>query len=65
VSLADDLLKVFEPEIESVTLIPSDGGRYEISINGQLIYSKLRTGRHAEPGEVVGLVRKFSEKKMA
>ena len=57
--LANDLLKNFEPEIESVTLVPSDGGRYEISVNDQLIYSKLQTGRHAEPGEVVGLVKKL------
>jgi selenoprotein W-related protein len=59
VSLANDLLKNFEPQIESITLIPSDGGRYEISVNDQLIYSKLQTGRHAEPGEVVGLVKKL------
>jgi len=64
VSLADDLLKNFEPEIESVTLVPSNGGRYEISVNGQLIYSKLQTGRHAEPGEVIGLVQKLCKKKM-
>jgi selenoprotein W-related protein len=63
VSLADDLLKNFEPEIESVTLIPSNGGRYEISINGQLIYSKLQTGRHADPGEVIGLIQKHTKKK--
>ena len=63
-SLADDLLKNFEPEIESVTLVPSNGGRYEISVNGQLIFSKLKTGRHAEPGEVVGLVQKLSRKKI-
>jgi selenoprotein W-related protein len=59
VSLANDLLKNFEPQIESVTLVPSEGGRYEISVNDQLIYSKLQTGRHAEPGEVVGLVKKL------
>jgi selenoprotein W-related protein len=64
VSLANDLLKNFEPEIESVTLIPSNGGRYEISVNGQLIFSKLKTGRHAEPGEVIGLVQKLSRKKI-
>jgi selenoprotein W-related protein len=63
VSLADDLLKNFEPEIESVTLIPSNGGRYEISVNGQLIYSKLQTGRHADPGEVIGLIQKHTKKK--
>jgi selenoprotein W-related protein len=62
VGLADDLLKNFEPEIESITLVPSNGGRYEISVNGQLIFSKLQTGRHADPGEVIGLVRKLSKK---
>jgi selenoprotein W-related protein len=56
------LLKEFEPEIETVTLIPSDGGRYEVTVNGNLVYSKLQTRRHAEPGEVVELVRKIVEK---
>jgi selenoprotein W-related protein len=54
-----DLLKHFEPEIESLTLIPSDGGRYEVTVNDKLIYSKLATGRHAEPNEVLHLVDKF------
>jgi len=50
---------MFEPEIESLTLVPSDGGRFELTVNGSLLYSKLETRRHAEPGEAVGLVRKF------
>jgi len=53
------LLKNFEPEIESINLQPSDGGRFEVEVNGSLLYSKLQTGRHAEPGEVVGLVQKI------
>jgi selenoprotein W-related protein len=57
VSLATELLKEFEVDIQSITLYPSDGGRYEIVVNDQLIYSKLETKRHAEPGEVTGLVR--------
>jgi selenoprotein W-related protein len=64
VRLTDDLLKNFEPEIESVVLVPSNGGRYEISVNGKLIFSKLQTGRHPEPGEIIELVRKTSKKKM-
>ena len=52
-----ELLKDFEPEIGSVTLVPSDGGRFEITVNGTLLYSKLQTGRHAEPGEVIKLLR--------
>jgi len=57
VSLAADLLKTLEPEIESLSLVPSTGGRYEVTVNDKLVYSKLQTGRHADPGEVVGLVR--------
>jgi selenoprotein W-related protein len=53
-----ELLSNFESEISSITLIPSDGGRFEITVNDQLIYSKLQTHRHVEPGEVVGLVKK-------
>ncbi len=59
--LANDLLKQFEAQIESLELIPSDGARFEVSVNGNLVYSKLQTKRHAEPGEVVGLVRKLIE----
>ena len=60
-SLVDDLLKQFEHVIESLVLIPSDGGKFEVSVNGKLIYSKLKTNRHAEPGELIGLVNKIIE----
>jgi selenoprotein W-related protein len=52
-------LKEFEEDIESITMVPSDGGRFEFSVNDRLIYSKLETHRHAESGEVVGLVHKI------
>ncbi len=57
--LANDLLKNFEYEIQNLTLVPSEGGRFEVKVDDRLIYSKLQTHRHAEPGEVVGLVRKI------
>jgi len=59
VSLTEELLKSYEHVIETMTLVPSDGGRFEVTVNGQLIYSKLQLHRHAEPGEVLGLVRKM------
>jgi len=59
VSLANDLLKNFEYDIQNLTLVPSEGGRFEVKVDDRLIYSKLQTHRHAEPGEVVGLVRKI------
>ena len=58
-SLMDELLKHYEHLIETITLVPSDGGKFEVSVNGELLYSKLETHRHAEPGEVLGLVRKL------
>jgi selenoprotein W-related protein len=61
VSLMDALLKDYEHVIESVTLIPSDGGRFEVSVNGELIFSKLQTKRHAEAGEIVNLIHKMVE----
>jgi selenoprotein W-related protein len=57
------VLKEFEPEIEALTLVPSDGGRFELTVNGTLLYSKLHTRRHAEKGEVVELVRKFLQER--
>jgi selenoprotein W-related protein len=59
VGLAGELLKEFEHLIESMSLVPSDGGRFEVSVNGKLVYSKLKTGRHVQPGEIVGLVNKI------
>jgi selenoprotein W-related protein len=53
-----ELLAKYEDKIESVKLIPSGGGRFEVSVNGKLVYSKVETGRHAEPGEVEALVAK-------
>jgi selenoprotein W-related protein len=44
-------------KIESFALVPADGGKFEFSVNGKMLYSKKETNRHAEPGEVIGLLR--------
>ena len=51
-----ELLKEYEDQIASVALVPSDGGRFEVTIDEELIFSKLKVGRHAQPGEVARLV---------
>jgi selenoprotein W-related protein len=61
VSQAEELLREYEHSIEKLILVPSEGGRFEVTVNGQLLYSKLQTKRHAEPGEVLRLVRKLVE----
>ncbi len=54
--MTTELLKMYEEQIESLKLIPATGGKYEISVNGKLVFSKMATGRHANPGEVEKLV---------
>jgi selenoprotein W-related protein len=38
-------------------MIPSSGGLFEVSVDGKLVFSKKALRRHAEPGEVLGLVK--------
>lgn len=58
-SLTEELLKNYEHVIESISLVPSEGGIFEVTVNGQLLFSKSQLHRHAEPGEVLGSVRKL------
>jgi len=55
--LTDELLTAFEFETTQLALVPSDGGKFEVTVDCDLLYSKKRSGRHAEPGEVVKAVR--------
>ena len=57
-SLTNEVLDKFTTEIANWTLIPSSGGAFEVIVNGDLVYSKKDNGRHAEPGEVLGLIQK-------
>jgi selenoprotein W-related protein len=43
--LTSKLLGTYKQEIRSLKLIPSGGGCFELSVNGDLIYSKLKTGQ--------------------
>jgi selenoprotein W-related protein len=56
--LADELLSGWAPIIETIELIPSSNGRFEVSLDGDLIFSKKALGRHAAPREIVDLVRR-------
>lgn len=43
--------------LADVALVPSDRGRFEVTLDEELIFSKAELGRHAEPGEIADLVR--------
>jgi selenoprotein W-related protein len=57
VGLTDELLTGWAPIIEGIDLIPSSKGRFEVTLDGDLIFSKAALGRHAEPGEIANIVR--------
>jgi predicted Rdx family selenoprotein len=46
-----------EPLVASFTLVPSDGGRFEFSVDGNLLYSKLQTGRHIVDTEITNILK--------
>lgn len=59
--LAGELVREFEADIQKLEIVPSDGGRFEVGVNGTIVFSKKQLARHAEAGEVVGLIRKIIE----
>ena len=54
-SAASDLLTNYQHVITGLRLITGDKGVFDVAVDGDLIYSKAQTGRHAEPGEVLEL----------
>jgi selenoprotein W-related protein len=40
-----------------IELVPSSKGRFEVTLDGELIFSKASLGRHAQAGEIAALVR--------
>jgi hypothetical protein len=37
-------------------MVPSSGGRFEVSVEGKPVFQKSVTRRHAAPGEIVKLL---------
>jgi selenoprotein W-related protein len=54
VSLAEKVLKKKKQEISGLELVPSDGGVFEVEVDGKLVFSKTKEGRFPEWAEVAG-----------
>jgi len=50
--LAERLLSDYKQGIAGLTLVPGSGGCFEVSIDGALVFSKLREGRYPEYVEI-------------
>jgi selenoprotein W-related protein len=54
--LAAKLLTEFKQKIKNFTLVPSGGGAFEVKVNGELIYSKLKTGSFPDEDAILSEV---------
>jgi len=44
-------------DISSLTLVPMGGGVFEVTVNGEKIYSKKQTGQFPDPAAILKAVR--------
>jgi selenoprotein W-related protein len=58
VSLANELLSRWAPIMRAVELQSGSSGRFEITLDGELLFSKKTSGRFPKPGEIAGLFEK-------
>ncbi len=49
-------MTTYKQKIHELKLIPSDGGCFELKVNGELIYSKLETGKFPDERAMVDAV---------
>ncbi|MBC8065505.1 MAG: SelT/SelW/SelH family protein [Chlorobia bacterium] len=58
-------MKRFKPAVKQphpisgIELVPSGGGVFDVEVDGQLVYSKFQTGRHAEHEEVLETISRI------
>lgn len=50
------ILGAFKTNISEFKLIPSGGGCFEVTLDGELAYSKLKTGQFPDEAAVLDMV---------
>lgn len=45
-------------QIDRLELVPDKGGCFEVSLNGELVYSKLKTGEFPDEARMMGVIGK-------
>jgi selenoprotein W-related protein len=50
-------MDAFGERFAALRLIPSDEGRFEVSLDGELVYSKLKTGEFPENKQILAEIR--------
>jgi selenoprotein W-related protein len=56
--LTTKLLEEYKQRIQDLKLIPGSGGCFELTVNGELLYSKLKTGQFPDEKAMIEAVGK-------
>lgn len=56
--MASRILSEYKMQIDRLELVPDKGGCFEVSLNGELVYSKLKTGEFPEESRMIGVIGK-------
>ena len=43
-------------DLSRLVIVPSHGGRFEITVDGELVFSKMKEGRFPEDDEIEALL---------
>ena len=53
------ILETYGENIAELTLVPSHGGRFEVTVDGTVLFSKAALRRHADPNEVLAAIQRM------
>jgi selenoprotein W-related protein len=54
--LTGKILTTYKQKIKELKLVPGGGGCFELSLNGELVYSKLKTGQFPDEQQMIDTV---------
>ncbi len=63
--LAEKIMSELKFDLKGLVLVPGDGGRFEVFVGKDRIYSKLETGRFPEWAEIKKAIQARSGKAAA
>ena len=56
--MTEEILTEFKQQVSTLELIPSEGGRFEVEVDGDLVFSKLEEGEFPEFKQIQKSIKK-------
>jgi predicted Rdx family selenoprotein len=52
------ILETYGDRTAELTLVPAHGGRFEVTVDSMVLFSKAALHRHADPNEVLAAIQR-------